>query len=171
MRLFLACCLISLSLTTCAPATAAPADQQSASADPQALPETEAQAYLAKIDHTLALADSGEYGTLKRGAPKKLQAERDRIASVLANRATFADLPAQDRLAIQNSEDAITAILRNKDKDRMVCTRQAKTGTRFATTECMTVAQREARASSAAEATGTVQRETCVPGETSGCGQ
>lgn len=168
MRLFLACCLLALCLTGYRPAVASPGDQvQSAGAQTGA--QTEVTAYFARIDQTLALAVDGQYGKLKRGAAEQLHAARDRIAGVLATRTTFADLSLDDRMAIQNAEDAITAILHNNDKERMVCTRQAKTGTRFSTTECMTVAQREERANSAAEATGTVQRETCVPGETSSC--
>ena len=144
-------------------------DQQATTADPQKSSETESQAYLAKIDDTLALAANGEYGTLKRGSTAKLQAERDRIAGVLATRTSITDLPVDDRLAIQNAEDAITAILRNKDKERMVCTREAQTGTRFTTSECMTVSQREARAKAAAEGVGDIQRETCVPNEFTSC--
>ncbi len=169
MRLFLSCCLLGVSLTCYGTATAAQADQQAAIVGSQTQPDTESHAYLAKIDHSLALAANGQYGTLKRGAAKELQAARDQIASVLATRATFAELSADDRLAIQNAEDAINAILKNKEKDRMVCTREAKTGTRFATSECMTVAQREARASSAAEATGKVQRDLCIVGEGNAC--
>ena len=170
MRLFVTCCLLTLSLACHRPATAAPGGQEAVSAGTQAQPETEAQVYLAKIDHTLELAANGQYGTLKRGSAKQLQVERDRIASVLAIRATVADLSPDEALVIQNAEDGITAILRNKEKDRMVCKREIKTGTRFSTTECMTVAQREARANSAAEATGKVQREVCIPGEGNPCG-
>ena len=168
MRIFLAYCLLGLSLTFHGATTATPTDQQAISADAQN--KTEAQAYLAKIDDSLALGANGQYGTLQPGSAKKLRAERDRIAGVLANRTSFADLTGDDRLAIQNAEDAITAILRNKDKERMVCTREAKIGTRFATKECMTVSQREARASSAAEAVGEVQRGSCVPSESNKCG-
>ncbi len=170
MRLLFICCVLILSLTCYGTATAAPVGQDAVSADTQAPPVTEAQAYLAKIDHTLELAADGEYGTLKRGSAKKLQVERDRIAAVLAVRATVAELSPDEALTIQNAEDGITAILRSKEKDRMVCKREVKTGTRFSTTECMTVSQREARSSSAAEATGTVQRNVCVPGEGNGCG-
>lgn len=169
MRIFVTCCLLTLSLTCYRPAEAAPPGQQAVSTDAQIQPETDAQAYLAKIDQTLALAANGQYGSLKRGSAEKLQVERERIANVLANRTTVADLPVDDRIAIQNAEDAITAILRNKDKDRMVCTREAKTGTRFATTECITIAEREARAKSAAESTSNVQRDACIPGENNPC--
>jgi len=170
MRTLLACCLLTIALTSYGPANAGPSDQEVGKAATQTRPETEAQAYLAKIDHTLAMAANGQYGTLKRGSAQKLQVERDRIASVLDIRATVAELSPDEALTIQNAEDGITAILRSKEKDRMVCTREIKTGTRFATSECMTVAQREARAASAAEVTGKVQREVCIPGEGNGCG-
>ncbi len=169
MRLFLVCSLIVLSMTCHPSAAAASSDQQAGEVVGHT--QTETQDYLAKIDRTLSLADKGQYGKLKRGAAEELQAARDLIAGALAGRTTLVGLPVSDQLKIQNAEDAIAAILRNKEKDRMVCTHEAKTGTRFSTTECMTVAQREARSNSAAEATGNVQRETCVPGETSSCGR
>ena len=129
----------------------------------------EAQAYLAKIDHTLDMAGNGQYGNLKRGSADKLKIERDRIAGLLAIRSTVADLSAAEALIVQNTEDGITAILRCKEKDRTVCTREAKTGTRFSTTECMTVSQREALSTSAAESTGNIQREVCIPGTGNPC--
>ena len=169
MRMVLPYCLLALSLSCFGTATAAPAGQDAASVDTQTPPETEAQAYVAKIDRTLAMAANGQYGNLRRGSAEKLELERDRIASVLNVRSTVAELSPAEALIIQNAEEGITAILRSKEKDRMVCTREAKTGTRFATTECMTVAQREARSASAAEATGKVQREVCIAGEGNSC--
>lgn len=169
MRTFLTTCLLTFSLTCYAPASAAASDQDAASAVTQTQHETEAQVYLAKIDHTLELAANGEYGTLKRGSAKKLQVERDRIASVLALRATVAELSPDEALTIQNAADGITAILRSKEKDRMVCTREVKTGSRFVTTECMTVAQREVRANSSSEVVGKIQREVCIPGGGNPC--
>ena len=169
MRLFIACSLLSLSLTSFGPAAAAQSEQQAARSDLRTSAETESQAYLAKIDHTLEMAAAGQYGTLKRGSAEKLQVERDRIANVLAVRATVAELTPEEALTIENAEDGITAILRSREKERMVCTREVKTGTRLATRECMTVAQREARANSASEATGKVQREICIVGEGNTC--
>ena len=169
MRIFLACSLLTAALTFHGPANAAPSDQESVKSSTQIQPETEAQAYLAKIDNTLEMAANGQYGNLKRGSAKKLQLERDKIASVLNVRATVAELSPDEALTVQNAEDGITAILRSKEKDRMVCTREAKTGTRFSTTECMTVAQREQRANSSSEVVGKFQREVCIPGTGNPC--
>jgi len=140
------------------------------SSNMEAAPGKDVQAYLQKIDQLLANASTGTYGDLRRGASKDLESARNAIATVLGTRVTFEALPEDDRLVIQNAEDTISAILRNKEKDRMVCRRANKTGTRFATSECMTVAQREARAQSAAEATGLVQRENCIPTVDNPCG-
>ncbi len=171
MRLFLTCCVLSFSLTCHGPATAAPGGQDAVSADTQTQQKTEVQVYLAKIDHMLALAADGQYGRLKRGSEEKLEAERDRIESVLGSHTTVADLPPGDQLALQDAEDSIAAILQNKDKDRMICTRETQIGTRFSTKSCMTVSQREARAASGAEAVESAQRLTCVESATSQCGR
>ncbi len=172
MRLFLACGLLLLSITARGSISGSIDGRplEPMTSDSLVQSETEAQAYLARIDRLLAMASAGTYGALRRGAAKDLQAARDGIASVLESRATLDGLREEDRLAIQNAEDTISAILRNDDKARMVCKRATKTGTRFSTTECMTVAQREARAISAAQATGQVQRENCIPTVDNPCG-
>ncbi len=170
MRHLLLCGLMTLAFAGTAPAMAASDQVDGTSSNTQAAPVKDVQSYLAKIDQMLANASAGTYGDLRRGASKELESARNAIAAALGTRTTFDGLPEDGQLAIQNAEDTISAILRNKEKDRMVCRRQNKTGTRFATSECMTVAQREARAVSAAEATGYVQRENCIPTAENPCG-
>lgn len=172
MRLPLLCCLVSLALAIHQPVAAADGDPtvaQDADADASAQPPTEAQSYLARIDATLALATDGQYGSLRRGSDKKLEAARGQIAELLAGRQTIDDLPLEERMAVQNAEDVISSILRSKEKDRMVCRRDIRTGTRFASTECMTVAEREARAVAAGASTLKAQQTICYPGEGSSC--
>lgn len=170
MRLLITCGLLLLSLTAHGAMAVSGAAQEPIESDALAHSETDTQAYLAKVDRLLAMAASGTYGDLRRGASKELQSARDAMARILGTRATLDDLPHEDLLALQNAEDSIGAILRNNEKDRMVCRRVTKTGTRFATSECMTVAEREARAISAGQATGTVQRENCIPTADNPCG-
>lgn len=171
MRLLLGCGLLMLSLAGHGSIpTSGGAQQGPLSADAPTHGENDTQAYLAKVDRLLAMAANGTYGDLRRGASRDLQNARDTMTRVLANRATLDNLPHEDLLALQNAEDTIGAILRHNEKDRMVCKRVTKTGTRFATSECMTVAQREARSLSAAEATGSVQRENCIPTAENPCG-
>ena len=170
MRFPLACCLLVLSLAGHQPAAASDGDQAGAQdGDANTQPVMDAQAYLAKIDDSLALAANGQYGNLKRGSDKKLQDARSRIANLLQGQQTVVDLPLADRMAVQNAEDVISSILRNKEKDRMVCRRDVKTGTRFASTECLTVAEREARSVAAGASTLKAQQTICYPGEGQPC--
>lgn len=171
MRLLMICGLLSLSLIGHGPALASAGDQANPeSTDAATAKVTDAQAYLANIDRTLALADDGEYGSLRRGSGERLADARDRIAAVLQGQETVDGLPLTDRIVIQNAEDEITSILRNKERGRMVCKRDKKTGTRFATTECLSVGEREARAAAAAEDTDGIQRNVCYPSEGNPCG-
>ena len=170
MRVLLASCLLALSLTSHGTARASDGNQVIPTATNASVqPEMDAETYLAKIDSTLALAYSGQYGNLKRGAGKRLEDARSRIAAILEGQETVADLPLADRVEIRNAEDVITSILRNKERDRMVCRRDTKTGTRFSSAECLTVAQREARAAAAGEGVDKVQRNLCYPGEGNAC--
>jgi hypothetical protein len=139
-------------------------------ADAQAEQITNAQAFVDEIDRSLALARKGGYGPLKKGSEKTLKADRDVIADLLKGHATASELKPDDRIAVYNAQEEITSILNNKDKNRMVCRKEAPIGTRIQTNICMTVAEREARAAAAKENTGDVQRERCAPGETA-CGK
>ncbi len=170
MRLPMTCCLLVLSLASHQPAAASDGNPAGAQdGDASAQPLTDAQDYLARIDTTLELASNGQYGNLKRGSDKKLEDARGQIANLLEGRQSVGDLPLADRMAVQNAEDVISSILRNKDKDRMVCRRDVKTGTRFASAECMTVAEREARSLAAGASTLKAQQTICYPGEGQRC--
>ena len=150
---------------------AAATDPQTLSerADAQAEQITDAQAFVAEIDRAIALARKGGYGTLKKGSDQKLQAARDVIANLLKGHATAMELKPDDRIAVYNAQEVLTAILRNNDKNRMVCRKEQEIGTRVQTHMCMTVAEAEERAKASENMTNNMQRETCVPGETSSC--
>ena len=73
----------------------------------------------------------------------------------------------EERLDLFNAQETITAAIRADDKNRTVCKREMVTGSRLAKTECMTVAEREARRKLAAENTDKFIRNLCHPGEVS----
>ena len=152
---------------------AASADTKTLSerADAQAESIADTEQYLASIDQALELASKGEYGRLKRGSEEKLQAARDRIAVLLKGHASARELRPDDRIAVFNAQEVIKSIIQNQDKDRMVCRREAPTGSRIPTTECLTVGEREDRGRAASEGTAKVLREVCVPGEANPCGR
>jgi hypothetical protein len=109
-------------------------------------PPTDAKEYLADIDHTLLMASKGEYGKLRRGADARMRAERERMANLLNGHASTDELTPAQQVALANSEEVFKSILHNEDKSRIVCTFGANTGSRIATKECMSVADREERA-------------------------
>lgn len=105
----------------------------------------DADEYMARINNTLAMALKGEYGPLRRGADARLRSARDDIAELLEGKATTTELQGDERVALVNAEEVFKAVIRNQDKGRMVCKLEAGTGSRLATRECMTVADREER--------------------------
>jgi hypothetical protein len=132
---------------------------------------TDADAFVLEIDEALELAREGEYGRLKRGTMTRLENARDTIAGLLEGHASAMELPPQERIDLYNAQEQITAALNNDNKGRMVCKREATTGSRLAKTECMTVAEREARARVARESTEKLFRNVCIPGEGQPCNQ
>lgn len=106
---------------------------------------------LQEIDTTLALARDGDYGRIEAHDMRRLEELRTNVATLLADQTNPRALKADDRLAIFNAQEEITAIVRNDDKNRKVCKRVTGTATRLSKAECLTVAQREARAKSVRE--------------------
>lgn len=142
-----------------------------ARADAQAERITDAEAFVAEIDRALKLARKGAYGPLKPGSTEKLKAARDVIADLLKGHATATELKPDDRIAVYNAQEQITAILRNEDKNRMICRKELEVGTRVPSNVCMTVGQREERAKRDSEATAGLMRTLCDPSSTSTCGK
>ena len=127
--------------------------------------------YLTGIQRTVELALRGEYGRLRRGADRRLLSARDRIAGLLKGHPTTTELGPKDRIDLVNAEEVIKAIIKNDDKDRLVCKYEAATGSRMATKECLTVAEREARAKRARRNTIEARQHVCYVSVTGGEGQ
>lgn len=138
-----------LALSSAGYGSAAASQGNRALPDNQVLLVTDAKEYMARINNTLELASKGEYGQLKRGSESKMRAARDRIAELLHGHATTTEVQGEDRVALVNAEEVIKSVIRNDDKDRIVCTHVAGTGSRLAKKECMSIAEREERARAA----------------------
>jgi hypothetical protein len=138
-------------------------------ADAQAAEITDADAFIDEIDTAIGLARSGEYGQLGRSQLSRLDRARNQIAKLLDGHASALELRPDDRIALYNAQEYITSTLRNDDKDRMICKREVRTGTRVPKTECLTVAEREARAETARDNTDKHQRDVCYPGVGNPC--
>lgn len=127
--------------------------------------------YIGEIDRAIAMAKAGGYGKLERGSEARLAAARKEIGDLLRNVSDPHELSPEQRIALFNAHQVIETVINKQDKDRVVCTRESKTGSRVGVTECLTVAEREERAKISAMNTRDQQRMTCSTGETSSCGR
>lgn len=138
-------------------------------ADAEARKITDAQAFLEEIDDTLALARDGTYGPIKRGSMVQAESARGKIARLLEGHENAMELEPEERIELYNAQEVIVAAIRNDDKGRMVCKKEIRLGSRFPTTECLTVAQREEKARSSRSGVNDTMRTVCYPGEGQSC--
>lgn len=129
-----------------------------------------AEESLAEMDRSLKAAHGGVYGTIRPSDMQRLENARDSIEALLEGPAGARGLSPEDRVTLHNAEQLFVSILRKDDKSRMVCVRETKTGSRLpGKTECLTLAEREARAASAREGTEAVKRNVCYTDEGQSC--
>lgn len=139
-------------------------------ADARAEKISDAQALVREIDETIELTKEGGYGRIKAGDMDRIMAARNTIASLLEGRTRATELPPEQRIELYNAQELITSIIRNDEKNRKVCQRVQLSGSRVTKNECLTVAEREARARAARDSAQRLQRVTCVPGPGNPCG-
>jgi hypothetical protein len=173
-NLLLASFLAIASVSFAGSATAGSIDEQANSVSARADAQVEKISadlakYIGEIDRAIAMAKSGGYGKLERGSEARLAEARQTIGELLKDVRDPRDLPPDQRIALFNAHETIESVINKQDKNRVVCTRERKTGSRVATTECLTVAEREERNRISQAITRDSQRMTCSPGETSIC--
>lgn len=129
----------------------------------------DAPAFLREVEAAVEMARDGDYGRLKRGGLARVERARDVIVGLLDGRASAMELEPDDRIALFNAQEAITAELNNDDKGRKVCKREPVLGSRLPKTECLTVGERERRAEAAQEGTEELFRSVCGSAESDLC--
>jgi hypothetical protein len=153
-------------------ALAIPAGEDSTSrADARVAEIGDAREFVREVNDTLTMAKAGTYGAIAAKDVDRLDAAVATINRLLQGQQRATDLGPDQRIELYNAQEEMVAILRNDEKNRVVCERVTITGSRVGKRECMTVAQREERARAARESTDRQQRVDCVPGETSICGK
>jgi hypothetical protein len=125
--------------------------------------------YLHELDRSIELARKGTYGKLPKGASARLSEARDLIGDLLKGDRNPRDLPHDQRLALYNAHSTIESIINNDDKSRVVCKREQHLGSRVATTECLTIGEREELAWHSSQETADLIRNVCNPGEGNPC--
>lgn len=138
-------------------------------AQEQAKLVSDVDAFLAELDDSLRLARTGGYGRVRRGDINRLEFARNRIVTLLKGHANASELSPENQVALYENREMIARILRSDNKNRIVCKRETKLGTRLPTTECLTLGQREERARAARENTDRAQRNLCYVGEGNSC--
>lgn len=162
--------LLSLPLVaTASVAEHAPAPSVAERAQAHAEKIGDADAFVAEIDDAIHAARAGDYGRLKKGTIVRIEMARDRIEELLEGHDSALELEPEERIELYNAQEVITAAIRADDKNRTVCKREMTTGSRLPKTECMSVAEREARRKNAAENTDKFLRNLCFPGEGNKC--
>jgi hypothetical protein len=125
--------------------------------------------YLFELDRAIDLAKKGTYGKLPKGSFARLDEARGLIGDLLKGDIDPRTLPHDQRLALYNAHSTIESIINRDDKSRVVCKREQHLGSRVATTECLTIGEREDLAWHSSQSTADLMRTTCVQGETSRC--
>jgi hypothetical protein len=170
IRPFLLAALLGLPVPVLAAVDEPRADAAlAARAEAQARRITDAEAFLIEVDDALEMAREGVYGRLKRGSMDRLERARDEIVALLSGHANALELGPDQRIALYNAQELISSTLNRDDKGRKVCTREPTLGSRLAKTECLSVAEREARARSARENTDELFRSLCHEGPGNAC--
>ena len=92
------------------------------------------------------LADGETYAEISRPDQRTVRETLDRMADVLAGVASVDELTDDAKTRLFNDQELVNTILTRAAADsRVVCDRTARTGTRFKTSNCATVAERRRR--------------------------
>ena len=90
------------------------------------------------------LNDGKTYSEIKADARTRVREALGRMRSTLERYPGQATLPAQAATEVFNDQQLVNTVLtRAREDSRLICRREKATGSNFATTQCMTVAQRE----------------------------
>ena len=163
VRVLVLACFLALSSTADA---VEPGVQERAAVHAERI--TDVNAYLAEVGDSLRMARDGSYGKIKRSEMSRLETAQNRIKGLLEGRSSGQELSPDDRVALYQAQEMISSIL-GKDKNRVVCKRTTKLGSRLPINECLTVGQREQLAKDARENTDRTQRNVCYAGEGQSC--
>jgi hypothetical protein len=135
-----------------------------------AAPElSENEAKIEELGLTMALARDGQLGHIKSREMKKLENAYAFILDTLGRADSIAQLSPQQRQSLELAQSQFDEIVGAEDEDRRICKRVASTGTRLGALECLTVAQRRARARASRNTVESAQRGFCVPGDGTPC--
>lgn len=111
-----------------------------------------------KAAQASALASNGEYGRLSTTQVNMVFEARNRIERLALENSSFKDFDAKEQRIFDNARERINRLTQRTNSARIICKPVVKTGTRLIENECVSVAQREARAKLPRERTEQILR-------------
>lgn len=131
----------------------------------------DSQEYLLRARNTLALAQQGGYGHIKKKDLELMVKAMADLEAILGNHDDSKELTTDEKLKVANAQEVMRAIAKSDDKSRIVCERVQEIGSRVSSKLCLSVGERERRAKEAAATTATIIRDICIAGEGKPCGK
>lgn len=89
------------------------------------------------------MAPNGRYDDLTATDRTTVEADLERIGALLRSNESGKPLTDRDQLELANAQERVKAILTRNDGDRLICTMEPRTGTKFKDKVCQTARQRE----------------------------
>lgn len=111
---------------------------------------TEVAKLLEDVELSMAMARDGQYGRLRGRDLERLESAYAHIVATLSEVESLSQLNPQKRQSLALAQSQFDGILKPEDSDRKICKRIASTGTRLGALECLTLAERRARAEASA---------------------
>jgi len=126
-------------------------------------------AMIEELELSMALARDGQFGHIKSRDMKALEEAYAFIVETLGQVDSVSELNPQQSQSLELARSQFDSTLRADDEDRKICKRVSTTGTRLGALECLTVAERRARAEAARANVQALQRGQCNPSENRPC--
>lgn len=99
------------------------------------------------------LAGGERYAELTREDRTRVQASLDRMQRLIERSGSVLGMQPGEQVELFNEQEAVNQILTAAAEDsRLVCRREQRTGSRFVTSSCMTVAERRRQREASVEA-------------------
>ena len=89
------------------------------------------------------MGDEGRYRELSEADRAAVDADIQRIEGLLQRKGSAEKLNASEQVDLVNAQERINALLTKNDGNRLICTLEERTGTKFKVKVCQTAFQRE----------------------------
>jgi hypothetical protein len=130
---------------------------------------SETATMIEQLQLSMALARDGQFGPIKSRDMETLEKAYAFIVETLGQVESVSQLNPQQSQSLELAQSQFDGILRVEEDDRKICKRVSTTGTRLGALECLTVAERRARAEAARVNVQALQRGQCNPSENRPC--